>query len=167
MKPTAFLKPHSFLNFPALTLLKRKGNDKVTRLSSISSSLSRQMKNTLAAERLDAILSVCHQAVMEIGDVSPLIHQALCLTAPDNALRVQIEELREKLDDQYFDAQKKADDSSSTAALKLFSKARLAAAIAMIMSPLDAATACEALYEALMALQDNRPTIQRLELTLS
>jgi len=127
------------------------------------------MKNTLAAERLDAILSVCHQAVMEIGDVSPLIHQALCLTAPDNALRVQIEELRDKLNDQYFDEQEKAEkeEASSDRALKLFSEARLAAAIAMIMSPLDAATACEALYEALMALQDNRPTIQRLELTLS
>jgi len=143
------------------------GGIEMNRLTTLSTNLTNLMEAASAVQRRDAILSVCHQAVMEIGDVSPLIHQALCLTAPDNALRVQIEELREKLDDQYFDAQKKADDSSSTAALKLFSKARLAAAIAIIMSPLDVTTACEALYEALMALHDNRPAIRRLELTLS
>ncbi len=85
----------------------------MNRLATLSTNLTNLMDAASAVQHRDAILSVCHEAVAEIGDVSPLIHQALSRAVPDSALGVQIEELRDKLDDQYFDAQEKAEEKKA------------------------------------------------------
>ncbi len=142
----------------------------MVRLETISVSLAAQLRAAPVSRRLDAILAVCTDAAAETASLHAAIQNALqSRAAPNPALKVQLETLRDELDEQYFAAQELAenDGSDATLALNYFSEARLAAALALAMDVANEAVACESLYEALMALSDSKPTITRLELQFS
>jgi hypothetical protein len=142
----------------------------MNRLSTLSRALNSQITQATLARRLEAVLSVCDQAVVEIGALDPLILEAMAKLHSDaESIDVsQLSALRERLDNAYFSAQERAEENGDSAALalKFFSAARLAAALELASKLSDAEEASDCLYEALMALNDNQVMIRKLELTI-
>lgn len=95
----------------------------------------------------------CKQAVAACALDDALVHKALSALGrgqADESLVSGVAELAARLDDAYFDAKERGDDSW----LGLFHQARAAAAVAYGLAAGDAETAADAVYEAAHATED-------------
>jgi hypothetical protein len=138
------------------------------RLDSISESLADSFRKADDEQRRHAALATCLVAVARSGLQGNEIDTAVDLLRHGGedqlAVRRKLDSLTEQFDEQYF---KLSEDAVGTTqeALLVFRKARAAAALAFALSP-DPGQLHEAMYEAIVASDDQAEAVQAADVAL-
>ncbi|MCB9764039.1 MAG: hypothetical protein H6739_29985 [Alphaproteobacteria bacterium] len=139
------------------------------RLDSIAPSLAASYWGAPTSRRERATRLACELAVRGTGLAGPEVTaalEALRTSTPDRpSLRSDMERLAARLDDEYFRLDNPGREDMRQAALQTFSKARAASALTFALSS-DDSQLHEAIYEAVIAMDDPSTVIQSLETAL-
>lgn len=129
----------------------------VWRLDSVSSGVAEAFRGASPVARRQAALVACERAVSATGLEGAFVDGALLAlrgtVGGTDATRITLQELAARLDDDYLQVDADGDESRKAEALRCFSKARAASALAFGLSP-DSGSLHEAIYEAIAALED-------------
>ena len=141
------------------------------RLDSISQNLADAFRQAGELQRRRAASAAAQIAASRTGLRGSEVESALEILhrgGDGSAVRPNLEALSADLDDQYFRLGEAEDEESGEAspeALRLFRKARAAAALAFALSP-DTEQLHEAVYEAIIASEDRAETIRSADTAL-
>lgn len=134
------------------------------RLDTVAAVAAERFRRASSSKRREAVRIACQHAISAVGIAEEEVGRALAIlhgtAAPDASVVGRIENLVSKFDDQYFLLDDGGDAIQKEEALRLFSKARAASALAFALSSEDAQLH-EAIYEAISAL-DNPDDLVRL-----
>ena len=137
----------------------------MNRLDSVSLTLAEGFRRATPGQQREAARVACElvasQVELEGEGVAAALHQLRHGGAPDPALRPPLEALAARLDDAYFLLDEDGDAAKKPEALRLFSKARAASALAFALCE-DAGQLHEALYEAVSAVDAAEHVVQRV-----
>lgn len=127
------------------------------RLDSVAPELAEVFRNAAPATRRRAARVAAEFAVSAVGLQADAITAALKRLRHDkpvdSALRQQLERLAARFDEEYLLLAEQGDVTKEPEALRLFSKARAASALASAVSE-DSGQLHEAVYEAIAAVKD-------------
>ncbi len=141
----------------------------ISRLESISPSLAESFRQASTSAQRQAVLEACVIATSLADLNEEVVTVAIEMLRYGNEatsmVRKQLEALKDRYDDQYFELYEKEDDAAKLVALRLFSKARVIAALVFALSE-DSRQFHEALYEAIVAMEDPSKLIQAIEKVL-
>lgn len=141
----------------------------ISRLESVSPRLAESFRQASPLKQRQAALEACVTAASRVGleekEVNAAIEMLRCGSAATPMVREQLETLAARYDDQYFELSEEGDEATKSDALLLFSKARVAAALAFALSE-DSGQLHEALYEAIAAINDPTEVMQAVEKVL-
>jgi len=126
------------------------------RLDTVSPDLAESFRQATPAKRRQSAVVACELAVSATGLASQTVSVALDAlragSAPNSLLRQQLESLAADFDEQYLRMAEEAEEpAQKEEALRLFSCARAASALAFALSQ-DDAELHEAVYEAISAM---------------
>lgn len=138
------------------------------RLDTISPSLADSFRQANDHQRRRATLAACVVAAVRAGLLGDEIEAAVGLLRrggnEQSNVRRKLESLAAKFDDQYFNLSEEA-ETTTPEALLAFRKARAATALASALSS-DPGQLHEAMYEAIVASDDQAEAIQAAEVAL-
>lgn len=127
------------------------------RLDSVSPALAEAFRHAPPALRKSAARVAAELAVSKAGlqgeEITAAIERLRHDKPVDSALRQQLERLAARFDEEYFLLAEQGDATKEPDALRLFSKARAASALAFAVSE-DSGQLHEAVYEAITAMED-------------
>jgi hypothetical protein len=149
--------------------VKVRDDTRVPRLDSIAPELRRSFQGSPSAHQRAALAAACSLAVESSELDAPFVAQALGKVrdgTSDAIVSASLRDLAEQLDQQYLALAKKADDQLTPTASRLFSRARAADALRCALSP-DDSDRVEAIYEALMAIDDVDTAVRRIQSVLA
>jgi hypothetical protein len=139
------------------------------RLDSVSPELAEAFRHAPPALRKSAARVAAEIAVSEVdlkGEEITAALESLRLCKPvGSALRLQLERLAARLDEEYFLLAEQGDATKEPDALRLFSGARAASALAFAVSE-DSGQFHEAVYEAITAVEDAADMVTAVKQTL-
>lgn len=138
---------------------------KLFRLDSVAPIVAERFRVASSTKRREATAVACEHAVVCANLIAPEVNQALAVlrgtAAPDDRLRHQLEILAARLDDEYFQTSETDGVTLPQDAVRLFSKARAASALAFSLA--SDAELHEALYEAIAAFDDPHELMHLIE----
>lgn len=141
----------------------------IPRLESVSPHLAESFRQASPLKQRQAVLEACVTAASRVGLEEEEANAAIEIlrygSAATSKMREQLETLAAHYDDQYFELSEEGDKATESDALLLFSKARVAAALAFALSE-DSRQLHEALYEAIAAINDPTEVMQVVEKVL-
>jgi hypothetical protein len=136
------------------------------RLDSISCRLADLFRHATPSGRRQAARIACEAAASSAGltgrEVVAATARLRTGAAAGASLRGQLEALAARLDGNYLRLDQNGDPSDKSEALRVFSKARAASALAFALSS-DTAGLHEAIYEAVVAMNDPGELIRLVE----
>lgn len=142
----------------------------ISRLESLLPRLADSFRNADPFKQRKAVIDATVFAVShagleghEVTAATEIIRDAV--GEKKSALKAQLERLVGKFDDQYFELVDLDDENSKVTALHAFSKARAASALAFALSE-EPDHLQEALYEAILAMNDSTEIVQIAEQAL-
>lgn len=140
----------------------------VARLESYFPDLYEKLQGASSAKRKQAVLKACEMAV-ELAGVSDSAVLA-CLESlrrgetVSREIVVNLSRISNELDEQYFDLQDVSDDEQSFGkeVLKVFGQARAVAALVFFTTEESVQSASEAVYEAILSVEDGEKVVMRV-----
>jgi hypothetical protein len=138
----------------------------IFRLDSISPILAESFRRASPAKCRQAAVVACELATASAGLAGQEVALALDAlrrgAAAHPSLQQQLEGVAAQLDDEYLRLNEEGDESKKSEALRIFSKARAASALAFALSD-DPAQLHEVLYEAIAAMSDPHELMRATE----
>jgi hypothetical protein len=146
-------------------------SEPVHRLAVVAPELAEHLQLAEASSLRSAAVAAASCAVASAGITDPNVHHALDLArrgSLDGALRSQLRDLAEQLDERYWSLQKAYEDGSASEAdyMKAFSDARAVSSVGFALDPDPLTAALEATYEAHAAAADGAEVLEAAERAL-
>jgi hypothetical protein len=140
--------------------------ESVFRLDSVSSTLAESFRRASSAQRRQAAVVACELAAssadLEDQEVGLALDAVRSGAARQPGLQKRLESLAAHFDDEYLRLDEEGDESMKSDAVRLFSKARAASALAFALAD-EPGQLHEAIYEALAALDDPSELVRAVE----
>lgn len=141
----------------------------ISRLASFSPLLAIEFGKAALVRQQQAVLNACIVATSQMGLEAREVGAAIAFLRNGKgeraAIRQQVEALAIRFDDQYLKLDDEGDEASKPEALRQFYKARVATAWVFALSE-DTGQLHEAVYEAILAMDDPAQVVQAVEKAL-